>query len=135
MLTDESILHLRPVGRVLSSLKRLEDCPLQESEGAPEASLLIEPSYTNCLDGIRVGDRLVLFTWLHLADRNVLQCRRRREIDTPMVGVFTTRSPDRPNPIGIHHVTVLSINKNRLEVAPLEALDGTLVLDLKPDFD
>jgi tRNA-Thr(GGU) m(6)t(6)A37 methyltransferase TsaA len=134
MTGHELVLTVTPIGVVVSPLKKIEDCPLQESEGAPEAGLVISPNFTDCLDGLKVGDRLIVLTWLHLADRTVQKCRRRQETDTPLVGVFTTRSPDRPNPIGIHHVTVLSIERNLLQVAPLEVLEGTVVLDLKPDL-
>ncbi len=127
---------LRSIGVVQSKLKNLNDCPLQESEGAPEATLLIAPEYRNALDGLAVGNRLVLLTWFHLADRTVLKCRRRKETDTPLVGVFTTRSPDRPNPIGIHRVNILEIHPNGyLRVSPLEALDGTPIVDIKPNID
>jgi tRNA-Thr(GGU) m(6)t(6)A37 methyltransferase TsaA len=127
---------LRPIGVVQSALKNLDDCPLQEREGAPEATLLIAPEFRNALNGLAVGDRLVLLTWFHLADRAVLKCRRRKETDTPPEGVFNTRSPDRPNPIGIHRVKLLEIQPSGyLRVSPLEALDGTPIVDIKPDID
>jgi tRNA-Thr(GGU) m(6)t(6)A37 methyltransferase TsaA len=132
-LKSNYVLHA--IGSVQSELKNLDDCPLQESEGAPEATLQIADEFRNALDGLLTGDKLILFTWFHLADRTILNCRMRRETDTPMRGVFTTRSPDRPNPIGLHRVTILEIMGNGdLRVSPLEALDGTPIIDIKPDL-
>jgi tRNA-Thr(GGU) m(6)t(6)A37 methyltransferase TsaA len=121
-----------PIGLVHSRLKNLADCPLQEREGAPEAYLELNPDYQVGLDGIVVGMELVLLTWLHLADRNTLKCYMRNERTGGMTGVFNTRSPDRPNPIGMHTVIVLEIvNRNTLRVYPLEVLDSTPILDIK----
>jgi len=125
---------IQPIGYVRSSLKRLEDCPLQESEGAPEAVVEIDAGFVDAIRGVRVGDSLVLLTWFHKADRSVLQCYPRRETEAPVTGVFTTRSPDRPNPIGLHRVTVTEVLPGKLKVHPLEALDGTPVIDIKPDI-
>lgn len=122
-----------PVGVVRSPLKDLADCPLQESEGAPEVTLEISESFTDGLANIQAGDRLILFTWLHKANRDVLKCYPRDEKDRPVVGVFSTRSPDRPNPIGMHVVGVVDkISPRKIKVYPLEVLDGTPVVDIKP---
>ncbi|HEY5747912.1 MAG TPA: tRNA (N6-threonylcarbamoyladenosine(37)-N6)-methyltransferase TrmO [Chryseolinea sp.] len=125
---------LQPIGYIRSSLKTLDDCPLQESEGAPEAVIEIDAAFTEGIQGIRVGASLVLLTWFHLADRSVLKCYPRRETTAPEIGVFTTRSPDRPNPVGLHRVKVIEVLPGKLKVHPLEALDGTPVIDIKPDI-
>jgi tRNA-Thr(GGU) m(6)t(6)A37 methyltransferase TsaA len=101
-------------------------------EGAPDAWIVLEPSVAHALQGIRVGDRLVLVTWLHEADRSVLQVHPRDDESRPLTGVFATRSSDRPNPPGLHEVTVLGIDGLELAVGPLEAIDGTPVVDIKP---
>jgi tRNA-Thr(GGU) m(6)t(6)A37 methyltransferase TsaA len=125
-------LNVKPVGIVQSELTRREDCPLQGNEGAPEAWLKITDEFIEALDGIKVGSDAILLTWFHLANRDVLKCYPRNETNAPNVGVFTTRSPDRPNPIGLHTVKILAIERGRIKVFPLEALDGTLLLDIKP---
>jgi tRNA-Thr(GGU) m(6)t(6)A37 methyltransferase TsaA len=125
-------LSVNPIGIVESVLTRREDCPLQGNEGAPEAWLKINEDFLEGLDGLKVGRDVILLTWFHLANRDVLKCYPRNEINSPHVGVFTTRSPDRPNPIGLHTVKILAIERGRLKVYPLEALDGTLLLDIKP---
>jgi tRNA-Thr(GGU) m(6)t(6)A37 methyltransferase TsaA len=125
-------LHVKPIGVVQSELTRREDCPLQGDEGAPEAWLKIADEFIEALDGIKVGSEAILLTWFHLANRDVLKCYPRNETNAPHVGVFTTRSPDRPNPIGLHTVKILAIEHGRIKVFPLEALDGTLLLDIKP---
>ena len=123
---------LRPIGVVRSPLLRREDAPRQGSEGAPDAVVFVEPSFADALQGIRAGDRLVLVTWLHEADRNIQQVHPRDEEWRPLTGVFATRSSDRPNPLGLHEVTVLGIDGLELAVGPLEAIDGTPVVDIKP---
>jgi tRNA-Thr(GGU) m(6)t(6)A37 methyltransferase TsaA len=123
---------LRPIGVVRSPLRRREDAPRQGSEGAPAARILLESSYADALQGIRVGDELVLVTWLHEADRSVLQVHPRDDLSRPLTGVFATRSSDRPNPLGLHPVTVHGIDGLELAVEPLEAIDGTPVVDIKP---
>ena len=126
-------LHL--IGIVRSSLKSLEDCPLQGTEGAPEAILEIKNEYAAGLKGVKKGSSLVLLTWLHAGDRTTLQCYPRNEKDSPVIGVFATRSPSRPNPIGLHHVKIVEvISHTTLKVFPLEVLDGTPLLDIKPDL-
>ena len=124
--------RLQVIGVVRSSLARRADAPRQGDEGAPDATILLEPSYADALQGIRVGDRLVLVTWLHLADRDVLQVHQRGDESRPLTGVFATRSSARPNPLGLHEVTVLGIDGLELAVGPLEAIDGTPVVDIKP---
>ena len=123
---------LKPIGVVRSPLLRRKDAPRQGSEGAPDAWILLEPSFADALQGIEVGDQLVLVTWLHEADRSVLQVHPRDEEWRPLAGVFATRSSDRPNPLGLHEVTVHGIDGLELAVGPLEAIDGTPVVDIKP---
>jgi tRNA-Thr(GGU) m(6)t(6)A37 methyltransferase TsaA len=106
--------------------------PRQGDEGAPEAWLEIDPAAAPGLSSINVGDDLFLLTWLHLARRDVLQVHPRDDASRPLTGVFATRSQDRPNPIGLHRVTVLEIVGQKLRVASLEAIDGTPILDIKP---
>jgi tRNA-Thr(GGU) m(6)t(6)A37 methyltransferase TsaA len=123
---------LKPVGVVRSPLLRREDAPRQGSEGAPDAVVVLEPSFADALQGIRVGDQLVLVTWLHEADRSIQQVHPRDEEWRPLTGVFATRSSDRPNPLGLHEVTVHGIDGLEVAVGPLEAIDGTPVVDVKP---
>lgn len=123
---------VRPIGAVRSRLRDLEEAPRQGDEGAPDVWLELTDEVAPGLAGIAAGDELIVLTWLHRADRAVLRVRPRGERDRPETGVFATRSPDRPNPIGLHRVTVLNIDGARLRVAPLEAIDGTPILDLKP---
>lgn len=125
--------RLRPIGVVRSSLKRREDCPHQGWEGAPDAWLEIDAPFVEGLDGVTPGCEVVLITWFHEADRNVLKVHPRGNPGTPLCGVFATRSPDRPNPLGLHRVEVVEVEKGgRLRVRPLEALDGTPIVDIKP---
>ena len=123
---------MTPIGVVRSPLRKRADAPRQGNEGAPDAWILLEPSYADALRGVSAGDELVLLTWLHEADRSVLQVRPRDDDSRPLTGVFATRSSDRPNPIGLHTVSVLEVAATRLRVAPLEAIDGTPVVDIKP---
>jgi len=123
---------LRPIGHVESPLTDPGDAPKQGSEGGPGAWLVIEPRLRDALDGIEPGDRVVVITWLHLARRDVLQVHPRDDARNPLRGVFSTRSADRPNPIGLHEVEVLAIEGGRVLVSPLEAVDGTPILDVKP---
>jgi tRNA-Thr(GGU) m(6)t(6)A37 methyltransferase TsaA len=123
---------VKPIGRVESPLRNREDAPKQGEEGAPPAVLVFEQSVQAALADIRVGDRLLLLTWLDRADRGVLQVHPRDDKTMPLRGVFSTRSQDRPNPIGVHRVTVVSIaNPLRVEVRDLEAFDGTPIVDVK----
>lgn len=124
---------LNPVGVVRSELRRLEDAPRQGFEGAPDAWVEIYPPFHDALEGISPKSEVIILTWLHLAERDVLKVHPRGDLARPLTGVFTTRSPARPNPIGLHRVTVLEIDKQRgIRVHPLEALDGTPVIDIKP---
>jgi tRNA-Thr(GGU) m(6)t(6)A37 methyltransferase TsaA len=123
---------LRPVGVIRSQLQNLEDAPMQGIEGAPDAWLEVEPWAAEALDGISAGDQLIVITWFHRADRAVLKVHPRSDPRNPLTGVFATRSPDRPNPLGLHPVTVRAIDGRRLRVGPIEAIDGTPVVDLKP---
>jgi tRNA-Thr(GGU) m(6)t(6)A37 methyltransferase TsaA len=124
--------ELIPIGRVESSLTEPGDAPKQGGEGAPEAWLVLEPDVLEALDGTRPGDRVIVLTWLHMARRDVLRVHPRDDARNPLRGVFSTRSADRPNPIGLHEVEVLAIEGGRLRVRPLEAVDGTPILDVKP---
>jgi tRNA-Thr(GGU) m(6)t(6)A37 methyltransferase TsaA len=124
--------ELVPIGHVESSLTEPAEAPKQGGEGAPEAWLVLEPHVLDALDGTRPGDRVIVLTWLHRARRDVLQVHPRDDARNPLRGVFSTRSADRPNPIGLHEVDVLAIEGPRVLVSPLEAVDGTPVLDVKP---
>ena len=123
---------IEPIGIIRSELTDREQAPLQGDEGAPEAWVEIDAAVERGLVGIEVGDELMVITWLHMAQRDVLQVHPRRRLEAPLRGVFATRSPDRPNPLGLHRVTVREIKGRRLRIAPIEAIDGTPVIDLKP---
>ena len=124
-------MNLRPIGIIRSTLRALQDAPRQGSEGAPDAWLELDPAYSEGLLGLGPGDEVVVITWLHRADRDVLQVHPRNELQNPLTGVFLTRSPDRPNPLGLHQVTVREISGTRLRIGPIEAIDGTPVVDIK----
>jgi tRNA-Thr(GGU) m(6)t(6)A37 methyltransferase TsaA len=128
----ETTFVIKSVGVIRSNLTSLANAPLQGDEGSYEAWLELVDDVTKGLTGIKVGDALIVLTWLHLAQRNVLQVHPRGRLDLPLTGVFATRSPDRPNPIGLHRVSVLEVDKQRLKVAPMEAIDGTPIVDIKP---
>ena len=127
-----AILELKPVGRVESRLTDKADAPKQGHEGAPDAWLVFERDVLAALEGIRPGDRLIVLTWLDRAQRDVLRVHPRDDTANPKQGVFKTRSADRPNPIGLHEVEVIAIEGERVHVRPLEALDGTPIVDVKP---
>jgi tRNA-Thr(GGU) m(6)t(6)A37 methyltransferase TsaA len=127
-----SLYAVEPIGWIRSELRRLEDAPMQGDEGAPEAWLELTPQAAPGLIGIQTGDALIVLTWLHLARRDVLQVHPRGDLNRPLTGVFATRSPDRPNPIGLHRLSVLEVHEQKLRVAPLEAIDGTPIVDIKP---
>ena len=131
-MSDANTFSLTPVGFIQSSIKHRRDAPKQGHEGAPQAWLEIIPAVAKGLQGITIGQEIVLITWLHQSRRNVLKLHPRGDKNLPLTGVFATRSPDRPNPLGLHRVTVLEIVRNRLRVAPLEAIDATPVVDIKP---
>lgn len=127
----EDTITIEPIGVIRSTLTDPADAPRQGDEGGVEAWLEVNPDLAEGLTGIQAGDRLIVLTWLHRADRDLLQVHPRGDADRPLRGVFGTRSPHRPNPVGLHPVTVLAINKTSLKVAPLEAIDGTPILDIK----
>ena len=126
---------LRAIGRIRSDLKRLDDAPRQGREGAPDAWLEIHDDVAPALDRLAAGDEIVLITWLHAAKRDVLAVHPRDDRSIPLTGVFATRSPDRPNPLGLHRVTVRAIDGARLRIGPIEAIDGTPVVDIKIALD
>jgi tRNA-Thr(GGU) m(6)t(6)A37 methyltransferase TsaA len=123
---------LTPVGYIESALKVRHGAPRQGVEGAPDAWVTIADEYLDAIDGLMAGQDVILITWLHQANREVLTTRPRDNPDAALTGVFNTRSPDRPNPLGLHRVTILEVNGGRLHVTPLEAIDGTPVVDVKP---
>ncbi|WP_027341551.1 tRNA (N6-threonylcarbamoyladenosine(37)-N6)-methyltransferase TrmO [Hamadaea tsunoensis] len=123
---------VRRIGRVLSPLTDLADAPRQADEGAPDAWLLFDDEYAPALAGLAAGTDVILLTWLDRADRATMAVHPRGDESRPLTGVFATRSPDRPNPVGLHEVHILAIEGTRVHVRNLEALDGTPILDLKP---
>jgi tRNA-Thr(GGU) m(6)t(6)A37 methyltransferase TsaA len=125
-------VQLKPIGRVSSMLTDLESAPRQPDEGAPAAWLIFDAGVGEGLEGICVGDEVLLFTWLDRARRDVLSVHPRGDPSRPLEGVFATRSPHRPNPIGLHRVEITSIEGTRLGVRQLEAVDGTPIIDVKP---
>jgi len=125
-------MELVAIATVESPIKDRASAPKQGDEGAPDAWLVFDPKVADGLDGMAVGDQLLLFTWFDRAERDVLRVHPRSNPNNPEQGVFNTRSPDRPNPIGLHRVTVLAIDGLRVQVSDLEALDGTPVVDVKP---
>jgi len=124
--------QLDPIGFIQSSLRTREDAPRQGFEGAPDAWLELKEGFVPALRGVRVGDELIVITWFHHSKRDVLEVHPRGDRRNPLTGVFATRSPDRPNPLGLHRVRVLEIAAARLKIGPIEALDGTPVVDIKP---
>ena len=130
--------ELRPIGVIRSALKARGEAPRQGSEGAPDAWLEIEAWAGDAIDGLAVGDEILILTWLHQADRGALKVHPRGDTRNPLAGVFATRSPDRPNPVGLHPVSIRAIDDaasrpvHRLLVGPIEAIDGTPVIDVKP---
>ena len=123
---------LRPIGFVRSALRDRSGAPKQGFEGAPDAWLELAQEFAEGLEGLSSGDEVVLLTWFHESRRDVLKLHPRGDPSLPITGVFATRSPDRPNPIGLHRVQILELTGTRLRVSPLEAIDGTPVVDLKP---
>jgi tRNA-Thr(GGU) m(6)t(6)A37 methyltransferase TsaA len=133
-MTDDLPAPIGPltaVGVIRSTLHSLEDAPRQGDEGAPDAWLEVEPAFARALTGLQPGDAILLITWLDRADRSVLETHPRNDPSQPQIGVFATRSPHRPNPLGLHRVTIRAIEGTRLRVGPLEAIDGTPVVDVK----
>jgi tRNA-Thr(GGU) m(6)t(6)A37 methyltransferase TsaA len=128
-------VELIAIGRVESPLTDRTSAPKQGDEGAPDAWLVFDPAVRDGLEGIEPGAQLVVLTWFDRAERGVLRTRPRDDPANPIQGVFNTRSPDRPNPIGLHRVEVLAIDGDRVKVSNLEALDGTPIVDVKPVLD
>jgi len=122
---------LRQIGVIRSTIRAPDDAPRQGGEGAPDAWLEIDPVYAPALVGIVAGAQLVIITWLHRADRGVLEVHPRDDETIPLTGVFATRSPHRPNPLGLHRVTVRAVDGTRLRIGPIEVIDGTPVVDVK----
>ncbi|HEV2060483.1 MAG TPA: tRNA (N6-threonylcarbamoyladenosine(37)-N6)-methyltransferase TrmO [Solirubrobacteraceae bacterium] len=123
---------IRPIATVESPLTDLASAPKQAHEGAPEAWLVFESEMLDALDGLRVGDEVIVLTWLDRAERDVLRVHPRGDVANPVQGVFSTRSPARPNPIGLHETRILAIDGARVRLDALEAIDGTPVVDVKP---
>jgi tRNA-Thr(GGU) m(6)t(6)A37 methyltransferase TsaA len=126
---------IEPIGFIRSNIKRREDAPSFYTENAPNALLEVKSKYKDGLDQMNVGDEIIIITWLHRARRNILKVHIRGDASRPLTGVFSTRSPDRPNPLGLHRTRVLGINANRLSIGPIEAIDRTPVVDIKPVVD
>ena len=124
--------QLRPIGVIQSELTDRKNAPRQGDEGAPDAWLDVEEWAADALHRLAVGDEIIVITWLHRAERSVLQVHPRWDPQQRLHGVFATRSPDRPNPLGLHPVTVKRIEGRRLRIGPIEAIDGTPVVDIKP---
>jgi tRNA-Thr(GGU) m(6)t(6)A37 methyltransferase TsaA len=133
-MTDDAY-RLRPIGRVESSLVDRQDAPRQGDEGAPDAWLVFDPAVRDGLRDLAVGEEMLLLTWLHQADRETLVVHPRGDQTRPETGVFSTRAPGRPNPIGLHRVGILALDGDRVHVRDLEAVDGTPILDVKPVLD
>ena len=129
--TGEGLAALRPIGIIRSSLTALEEAPKQGSEGAPDAWLELHEWAAEGLLGVTAGDELIVITWLHQARRDVMQVHPRSDPRNPLTGVFATRSPDRPNPLGLHPVLVRQVTGLRIRIGPIEAIDGTPVVDIK----
>jgi tRNA-Thr(GGU) m(6)t(6)A37 methyltransferase TsaA len=128
---DRRRARLRPIGVIRSTIKTRSKAPKLGSEGAPDAWLEVSKFASKGLEGIAVGDEIIVVTWLHRARRDVLTVHPRADRRQPLTGVFATRSPDRPNPLGLHRVKVRRIDRNRLRIGPIEAIDGTPVIDIK----
>ena len=125
-------LTLRPIGFVRSTLVSRKNAPRQGNEGAPDAWIELGSDVLDAAADLSVGDEVILLTWFHESRRETLQVHPRGNKAVPLTGVFSTRSPDRPNPIGLHRVRVLQVERGRIQVGPLEAINGTPVLDIKP---
>jgi tRNA-Thr(GGU) m(6)t(6)A37 methyltransferase TsaA len=124
---------VRPIGTIRSELKNIEDAPMFYTDvGAPNVRLELIPAFKAGLDRLQVGQEIIVITWLHLAHRDVLKVHPQGNTAKPLTGVFLTRSPDRPNPLGLHRARVLGIESNVLFIGPIEVIDGTPVIDIKP---
>jgi tRNA-Thr(GGU) m(6)t(6)A37 methyltransferase TsaA len=126
---------IEPIAFIRSEIKRIEDAPLFYTEGAPNIFLELKSKYKDGLEGVRIGDEMIVITWLHKAKRDTLRVHPRGDTSRPLTGVFLTRSPDRPNPLGLHRARVLEVKGNGLVIGPMEAIDGTPVVDIKPVVD
>jgi tRNA-Thr(GGU) m(6)t(6)A37 methyltransferase TsaA len=135
MTTTHDDFTLQPIGYIRSTLQSRKEAPKQGSEGAPDAWLDLDPAFAPGLLGMTAGEDVIVITWLHQANREVLEVHPRRDPANPLTGVFFTRSPDRPNPLGLHRVTVREISGHRLRIGPMEAIDGTPVVDIKVVLD
>ena len=124
-------MKLRAIGYIRSTLRDAAVAPKQGAEGAPDAWLELDSTLAGALLGMHAGDQIIVITWLHLAHRETLEVHPRGDPRHPMTGVFSTRSPHRPNPLGLHEVVVLEIVGTRLRIGPIEAIDGTPVVDIK----
>ncbi len=131
----EPTLVLNPIGHVESKLTDPAQAPKQGNENAPEAWLVFEPTMRDAFADLEEGEEILVLTWLDRANRQLLRVHPRDDLTRPAIGVFSTRSADRPNPIGIHRVRISSIDGVRLLVSPLEAVDGTPILDVKPTLN
>jgi tRNA-Thr(GGU) m(6)t(6)A37 methyltransferase TsaA len=131
-MADRDAYTLQPIGVIRSELVDRADAPRQGNEEAPDATIEVVSEFLDGLDGVQAGQELIVVTWLHKARRDVLKVHPRDDLARPLAGVFDTRSSDRPNPIGLHRVTVRAVDRGRLRVGPLEAIDGTPVVDIKP---
>lgn len=127
-MTDYRVV---PIGFIRSELKTRAEAPRFYTEGAPDAFLELKPAYRRGMSRVRVGDELIVLTWLHRSRRDVLRVHPQGDSWRPLTGVFLTRSPDRPNPVGLHRVTVRAVRPDGLVVGPIEAIDGTPVVDIK----
>jgi tRNA-Thr(GGU) m(6)t(6)A37 methyltransferase TsaA len=123
---------VHPIGFIRSERERRDGAPRQGREGAPDAWLEVSPRFAEGMQNIVVGQEVILITWFHEAERNTLKVHPRDDISVPLTGVFSTRSSDRPNPLGLHRVTVREIVGNRIRIGPMEAINGTPVADIKP---
>jgi tRNA-Thr(GGU) m(6)t(6)A37 methyltransferase TsaA len=133
-LTDDRY-ELQVIGRIESPITDRSAAARQGDEGAPDATLVVDPRFADGARDIQVGDEILVLTWLDRAHREVMIVRPRKDPRNPLTGVFSTRSPDRPNPIGLHRVPVLAVDGLRIRVANMEAIDGTPLVDIKPVLD
>lgn len=124
--------YVKTIGFIRSKLKRIDDAPSFYTEGVPDARLELLPAYRDGLFRMQAGDDFIILTWLHLAHRDVLKVHPQGNLSKPLTGVFLTRSPDRPNPLGLHRARILGIDGDVLLIGPIEAIDGTPVINIKP---
>jgi tRNA-Thr(GGU) m(6)t(6)A37 methyltransferase TsaA len=131
-MNRRSSMQLRPIGVIRSTIKKRSEAPKQGSEGAPDVWLDLKQFAIPGLGGLLAGQEIIVVTWLHKARRDVLKVHPRSDPSRQLMGVFATRSPDRPNPLGLHQVTIREVTKHRLRIGPMEAIDATPVVDVKP---